>query len=76
MSDNKITALEFVKNVFTAHLEAKNIGESYKCFTEDADIFGLVPTGNIHGLPAIKAALKTFLTFSNVNCTLTYTEET
>lgn len=76
MSDNKITALEFVENVFTSHLEAKNIGESYKCFTEDADIFGLVPTGNIHGLPAIKAALKTFLTFSNVNCTLTYTEET
>lgn len=76
MSVDNITALEFLENVFKEHLEAKHINESYKHFTEDADIFGLVPTGNIHGLTAIKTALKTFLTFTNVNCVLTFAEET
>lgn len=76
MSDNNITVLEFIKNVFSTHLEAKNIGESHKHFTEDADIFGLIPSGYIHGLPAIKAALKTFLTFTNVKCELTFSDET
>mgnify|MGYP003295528821 FL=1 len=75
MSEANFRAIDFVKNIFSSHLEEKNIEESYKNFTDDADIYGLVQNGSIHGLPAIKAALKTFLTLTNVNCTLTFSEE-
>lgn len=75
MSEANFRAIDFVKNIFSSHLEEKNIEESYKNFTDDADIYGLVQSGSIHGLPAIKAALKTFLTLTNVNCTLTFSEE-
>ena len=76
MSETNLRVADFVKGVFVSHLEDKNIEESYKHFTDDADIFGLVQSGSIHGLPAIKAALKTFLTLTNVNCTLHFSEET
>ncbi|MBQ5883366.1 MAG: response regulator, partial [Clostridia bacterium] len=75
-SETNLRVADFVKGVFVSHLEDKNIEESYKHFTDDADIFGLVQSGSIHGLPAIKAALKTFLTLTNVNCTLHFSEET
>jgi len=75
MSDEVKRTVEFVKSIFLSHLEEKNIEDSYKCFTEDADIFGLVPNGSIHGLPTIKAALRTFLTFTNVKCTLSFSDE-
>ena len=75
MSETNFKAVGFVENIFSSHLEEKNIDESYKNFTDDADIYGLVQTGSIHGLPAIKAALKTFLTLTNVSCTLTFSEE-
>ncbi len=75
MSEANFRAVDFVKNIFSSHLEEKNIDESYKNFTDDADIYGLVQSGSIHGLPAIKAALKTFLTLTNVNCTLCFSEE-
>ena len=68
--------VKFVENVFTAHLQEKQIEESYKCFTDDADIFGLIQSGTIHGLPAIKTALRTFLTFANVNCAVSFSGET
>lgn len=67
---------DFVKNVFVSHLEAKKVEESYKYFTEDADIFGLIQNGTIHGLAAIRTALRTFLTFTNVNCALSFSNET
>ncbi len=76
MGETNFKAVDFVKNIFSSHLEEKHIEESYKNFTDDADIYGLVQNGSIHGLPAIKAALKTFLTLTNVNCTLTFSEET
>lgn len=75
MSETNFKAVGFVENIFSSHLEEKNIDESYKNFTDDADIYGLVQNGSIHGLPAIKAALKTFLTLTNVSCTLTFSEE-
>ncbi len=75
MNETNFKIVDFVKSIFTSHLEDKNIDESYKNFTDDADIYGLVQSGSIHGLPAIKAALKTFLTLTNVNCTLTFSEE-
>ena len=75
MSETNFKAVGFVENIFSSHLEEKNIDESYKNFTDDADIYGLVQYGSIHGLPAIKAALKTFLTLTNVSCTLTFSEE-
>ena len=76
MSETNFKTVDFVKSIFTSHLEDKNIEERYKHFTDDADIFGLVQNGSIHGLPAIKAALKTFLTLTNVNCSLHFSEET
>lgn len=76
MSEANLRVADFVKGIFVSHLEDKNIEESYKHFTDDADIFGLVQSGSIHGLPAIKAALKTFLTLTNVNCSLNFSEET
>ena len=76
MSETNFKAVDFVKTIFSSHLEEKNVDESYKSFTEDADIYGLVQNGSIHGLPAIKAALKTFLTLTNVNCVLSFSEET
>ena len=76
MSEANLRVADFVKGIFVSHLEDKNIEESYKYFTDDADIFGLVQSGSIHGLPAIKAALKTFLTLTNVNCSLNFSEET
>lgn len=75
MSETNFRVVSFVENIFSSHLEEKNIDESYKNFTDDADIYGLVQNGSIHGLPAIKAALKTFLTLTNVSCTLTFSEE-
>lgn len=75
MSETNFRVVNFVENIFSSHLEEKNIDESYKNFTDDADIYGLVQNGSIHGLPAIKAALKTFLTLTNVSCTLTFSEE-
>lgn len=75
MNETNFKAVDFVKNIFSSHLQEKHIEESYKNFTDDADIYGLVQNGSIHGLPAIKAALKTFLTLTNVNCTLTFSEE-
>ncbi len=75
MSENVKNTVEFLKNLFCAHLEEKKFEESYKSFTDDADIFGLVQNGNIHGVVAIKAALRTFLTFANVKCSLTFLEE-
>ncbi|MBR2875957.1 MAG: response regulator [Clostridia bacterium] len=75
MCENNFPIVDFVKKIFFAHLEEKNIDESYSYFTDDADIFGLVPSGNIHGKSAIKAALKTFLTFTNVNCSLNFKDE-
>lgn len=76
MSETNLRVADFVKDVFVSHLEDKKIEESYKYFTDDADILGLVQNGNIHGLPAIKAALKTFLTLTSVNCSLSFSEET
>ena len=64
MSETNLKVVDFVKSIFASHLEDKNIEESYKNFTDDADIFGLLQNGSIHGLPAIKAALKTFLTLN------------
>ncbi len=75
MSESNFKTIEYVKDVFSSHLVDKKIDDSYTRFTNDADIFGLVQNGSIHGLPAIKAALKTFLTFTNVNCTLTFSDE-
>lgn len=75
MSETNFKVVDFVKSIFASHLEDKNIEESYKNFTDDADIFGLMQNGSIHGLPAIKAALKTFLTLTNVKCNLTFSEE-
>lgn len=75
MSEKNITPIDFVKQVFVSHLEDKNITESYKSFTDDADIFGLLPSGSIHGIVAIKTALKTFLTFTNVDCDVKFSDE-
>ena len=75
MNETNFKAVDFVKNIFSSHHQEKHIEESYKNFTDDADIYGLVQNGSIHGLPAIKAALKTFLTLTNVNCALTFSEE-
>ena len=75
MSENVKNTVEFLKKMFCNHLEEKKFEESYKSFTDDADIFGLVQNGNIHGVVAIKAALRTFLTFANVKCSLTFSEE-
>lgn len=75
MSENVKKTVEFLKKLFCAHLEEKKYEESYKSFTDDADIFGLVQNGTLHGVVAIKAALRTFLTFSNVKCSLSFSEE-
>ncbi len=75
MNETNLKKVAFVERIFSSHLEEKNIEESYKNFTDDADIYGLVQSGSIHGITAIKAALKTFLTLTNVNCTLTFSEE-
>ncbi len=75
MSENVKKTVEFMKKLFCAHLEENKYEESYKSFTDDADIFGLVQNGTIHGVVAIKAALRTFLTFANVKCALTFSEE-
>ncbi len=75
MSENVKKTVEFLKKLFCAHLEENKYEESYKAFTDDADIFGLVQNGTIHGVVAIKAALRTFLTFANVKCALTFSEE-
>ncbi len=75
MSENVKKTVEFIKKLFCAHLEENKYEESYKSFTDDADIFGLVQNGTIHGIVAIKAALRTFLTFANVKCALTFSEE-
>ena len=75
MSENVKKTVEFLKKLFCAHLEEKKYEESYKSFTDDADIFGLVQNGTLHGIVAIKAALRTFLTFSNVKCSLSFSEE-
>ncbi len=75
MSENVKKTVEFLKKLFCAHLEEKKYEESYKAFTDDADIFGLVHNGTIHGIVAIKAALRTFLTFANVKCSLSFSEE-
>ena len=75
MSENVKKTVEFLKKLFCTHLEEKKIEESYKAFTEDADIFGLVQNGTLHGVVAIKAALRTFLTFSNVKCSLSFSDE-
>jgi hypothetical protein len=75
MNETNLKKVAFVERIFSSHLEEKNIEESYKNFTDDADIYGLVQSGSIHGITAIKAALKTFLTLTNVNCSLTFSEE-
>ena len=75
MSENVKKTVEFLKKLFCTHLEEKKIEESYKAFTEDADIFGLVQNGTLHGIVAIKAALRTFLTFANVKCSLSFSDE-
>ena len=75
MSENVKKTVEFLKNLFCTHLEEKKTEESYKAFTEDADIFGLVQNGTLHGVVAIKAALRTFLTFTNVKCSLSFSDE-
>ncbi len=75
MSENVKKTVKFMKKLFCAHLEENKYEESYKAFTDDADIFGLVQNGTIHGVVAIKAALRTFLTFANIKCALTFSEE-
>ena len=75
MSENVKKTVEFLKKLFCTHLEEKKTEESYKAFTEDADIFGLVQNGTLHGVVAIKAALRTFLTFANVKCSLSFSDE-
>lgn len=75
MSENVKKTVEFLKKLFCAHLEEKKYEESYKAFTEDADILGLVQNGTLHGVVAIKAALRTFLTFANVKCSLSFSDE-
>ena len=39
MSEANLRVADFVKGIFVSHLEDKNIEESYKHFTDDADIF-------------------------------------
>ncbi len=70
-----MSVIEFLKECFVLHLKERKIEESYKNFANDADIYGLLPTGSIHGITAIKTAFKTFLTFTNINWELEFSDE-
>ncbi len=75
MENKELKILDFLKETFILHFKERKFDESHERFADDAEICGLLPSGSIHGMAAIKAAFKTFLTFSNVNWELSFSDE-